>query len=104
MKTTIAVGLAIGVIFLVGCEDNARTADLEKEVVRMEGQSLALRQDIEARDKYIDEVMQAVNLVYKDLEKAKSKEATLKQRAQGVEGQPVLSSEQIRQFVFAAKL
>ncbi len=99
MKTTIVVGLVLGVIFLMGCEDNARTADLEKEVVRMEGQSLALRQDLEARDKYIDEVMQAVNVVYKDLERVKSKEATLKQKTQGVEGQPVLSSEQIRQSV-----
>lgn len=99
MKTTIVVGLVVGVIVLTGCEDTARTAGLEQEVARMEGQSLALRQDIEARDKYIDEVMQSVNLVYKDLERAKSKEATITQRTQGVEGQPVFNSEQIRQSV-----
>lgn len=99
MKTTIAVGLVLGVIVLVGCDDNTRTADLEQEVARMEGQSLALRHEIDARDKYIDEVMQAVNVVYEDLERAKSKEATLTQRTQGVEGQPVFNSEQIRQSV-----
>jgi hypothetical protein len=97
MKTTIVAALTIVALVLTGCDN--RTADLEKELVKVQTQSSTLQQDITARDQYIDEVMQAVNQVYKDLELAKSKQAKLVEKAQGAEGQSVFTSAEVRQSV-----
>jgi len=97
MKTTIVATLVFGLVILMGCDN--RTAELEKEIVKIQTQSSTLQQDLAARDKYIDEVMQAVNQVYKDLEQAKSKEAKLVEKTQGAEGQASFTSAQMRQSV-----
>ena len=98
MKATFVVVVAVGLLILTGCEKN-RTAELEKEMVKIQSQSSSLQQDLAARDKYIDEVMQSVNQVYKDLEQAKSKEAKLVEKTQGAEGQAAFTSVQMRQSV-----
>lgn len=97
MKTTIVVALTIVALVLTGCDN--RSEELEKEIVKIQTESATLHQDLAARDQYIDEVMHAVNQVYKDLELAKSKEAKLVEKTQGAEGQAAFTSVQMRQSV-----
>ena len=88
---------AFVVLVLSGCNDRAK--ELEQEIAKVRGESSTLQQDIAAREKYLEEVMQAVNQVYKDIEHAKSKEAKLVEKAQGTEGGTMFTSEQMRKAV-----
>jgi uncharacterized protein YlxW (UPF0749 family) len=98
MKKGFVVTLVLAVSILAGCSKN-KTPELMQQVASLRNQSDSLQQEIVARDKYIDDVMRSVNNVYQDLERAKSKEATLVKKALNVEGQPAFTSAQVRQSV-----
>lgn len=98
MKTISIVMLTLAAVILVGCNDGKRT-ELEKDVADMEKETSLLRQDIAARDKYVDDIMNSVNQVYTSLEQSKSKELKLYKKAKDIEGQRRVNSGDIRRSV-----
>lgn len=98
MKTTSVVTLMLGAFILAGCNDSKRI-ELEKDVADMQTETSLLRQDLTARDKYIDEIMRSVNQVYTSLERSKSKEVSLFNKTRDIEGPRRLNSGDIRKAV-----
>lgn len=97
MKTRMGVvALCAAVIVMVaGCNNNSE--ELQKQVSQLQNEASSLHQNITERDKNFDEVMQAVNEVYKDLEQARSKEAQIVERTGGSEGPTQLTGTDTRQ-------
>ncbi len=83
MKIRLAV-FATSLLILIGC--NNKEPELQKQVAQLESERKTLQQNIAEREKFMSEVMQAVNDVYKDVEAARVREAKLVQRAGGPEG------------------
>lgn len=94
MRTRVAlVGLIAAVI--VGC--NNREQELQQQLSKAQSDQVTLKQNIADRDKAFEEVMKAINDVYTDLEKARSKEAKLVERAGGSEVPPEITNAATRQ-------
>lgn len=83
MKKSLAVA-AISLLFVFGC--NNKEPELQKQISQLEGERTTLQQNMAEREKFIGEVVQAVNDVYKDIEAARVKEAKIVERATGTEG------------------
>ncbi|MGA7160966.1 MAG: hypothetical protein WBZ48_08185 [Bacteroidota bacterium] len=97
-KMTFVVESILAIMFLAGC-DNSEKKELEKNYANMVTETALLHKDIDARDKYIDQIMESVNQIYLDLERAKSKESKLILNARNAEGKPKLASDEIRKAV-----
>lgn len=85
--------------FLLGACEKDRTGELQGEISRIQSESTSLQQELAARDRYIDEVMNSVNTVYADLEKAKSKESKLIKKTLDAESAGPKTSEEVRKAV-----
>lgn len=83
MKTRLAVA-AISVLVVFGC--NNKEPELQKQISQLESERATLQQNMAEREKFIGDVVQAVNDVYKDVEAARVKEQKLVERAGGPEG------------------
>lgn len=83
MKTQLAV-VAMCLLLVIGC--NNKEPELQKQISQLESERSTLQQNMAEREKFVGEVVQAVNDVYKDVEAARIKEAKLVERAGGPEG------------------
>lgn len=97
MKTLIAV-VVLCTFMVLGCDN--KSEQLQQQVAQLESEKTSLEQTITDREKYIEEVMLAVNEVYKDLETARAKEASVVERAGGAEG-PVQVTTDTRQSLLS---
>ena len=87
MKRTIVLGMLAGLL-LVGCSDKEKEQALEQQLSQSNTDRASMQQLIAERDSYLNQVISEVNDIYADLEKTRTKEGRLVQRAEGVEGQP----------------
>ncbi len=94
MKTRLA-WVALFAVAVVGC--NSKEEELQKQLSQTESERATLQQNITERDKYFEDVMQTVNDIYTDLEKARVKEGKLVQRTEGVEGPAQFANADTRQ-------
>ncbi len=81
--STRVVFAAICVALLVGCND--KSDELQKQLAQSQNDQASTKQLLSERDKYIEEVMAAVNDVYKDLEQTRVKEGRLMKESKGAE-------------------
>jgi uncharacterized coiled-coil protein SlyX len=88
MKIQMVV-VAAGALLLAGCGKQ----ELENRIVQLEGEKKALQQSMDEREKFMGEVVQAVNDVYADVEAARVKEAKLVQRAGGPEAGKITNND-----------
>ncbi len=86
---------AAAVMIIAGCNNNSE--ELQKQVSQLQNEASTLHQTIAERDKHLDEAMQAVNEIYKEIEQARSKEAQLVERTGGSEGPAQLTGTDTRQ-------
>jgi hypothetical protein len=70
-------------ILIAGC--NTMEEKLHQQLAQSERDRDSTRQIVSERDKYLEEVVRAVNVVYADLEEARAKEGRLLNRAGGAE-------------------
>jgi len=98
MKRGLVVAALPILIMVSGCDDS-KNEELQKDLNDMTKETALLHQDIDSRDKYIDQIMKSVNQIYVDLERAKSKEAKLVKSSREVEGKPKLTQEQVRKAI-----
>jgi predicted nucleic acid-binding Zn-ribbon protein len=94
MKTRAGIAALIAMV-VFGC--NNQSDELKKQVGQLQSDKAALQQSIADRDKYFEEVIQAVNDVYADLEKARVKEAQLVERAGSAETPAQVTNADTRQ-------
>jgi len=71
--------LAACLALLVGCND--KHEEYEKQVAAAKQEQVSTKQLLGERDKYIEDVMQAVNDVYREIETARVKEGRLVKRS-----------------------
>lgn len=67
----------------MGC--NNKEEELQKQIAQLESERTTLQQNMAEREKFMGEVVQAVNDVYADVEATRVKEAKLVQKAGGPE-------------------
>jgi predicted nucleic acid-binding Zn-ribbon protein len=77
---------------LVGCSNKEREEELQKQLAQVRAADSTLQVGITDRDKFMEQVMAAVNESYANLEKARVREGGLAERATGVEGTAKTSS------------
>jgi predicted nucleic acid-binding Zn-ribbon protein len=94
MKTRLALVVLVTVLVL-GCSQ--REEDLQQQLAKAKSEQATLQQSITERDKSIEEVMKAINEVYADLEKARSKEGKLVERSGGGEVPSQITNAATRQ-------
>lgn len=81
---TARIAFAIVCITLVmGCND--KSDELQKQLVQAQSDEASSKQLLTERDKYIEDVMAAINDAYKDLEQSRVKEGRLLKQSQGAE-------------------
>jgi len=96
MKTLLAL-VALVTVLVMGCSN--KEEELQQQLSKSQSEQTTLQQSIAERDKSIEEVMKAINEVYADLEKARSKEAKLVERAGGNEVSPQITNAATRQVL-----
>lgn len=82
-------------VVVIGC--NNKSEELEKQISQLHSEASSLQQSIAERDKYFEEVVQAVNDVYKDLEQTRAQEAEVVERTGGIEGPAQMASANTKQ-------
>ena len=95
MKTRVAIVFLFAVL-VIGC-DHSREEQLQNQLSVAQSTQLSLQQSIADRDKYFEDIVQAVNDVYTDIEKARVKEGKLVKSAGGSEGPIELTNDVSRQ-------
>ena len=95
MKTQVAIVTLLAVL-VIGC-DHSKEEQLEKQLSVAQTTQLSLQQSISDRDKYFEDIVQAINDVYTDIEKARVKEGKLVKSAGGTEGPFELTNDVSRQ-------
>lgn len=83
MKSQLAVA-TMCLLLVIGC--NNKEPELQKQISQLESERTTLQQNMAEREKFVGEVVQAVNDVYKDVEAARVKESKLVQKTTGSEG------------------
>jgi predicted nucleic acid-binding Zn-ribbon protein len=83
-----------GALLLTGC--GTKEEELQKQIAQLQSEKTALKQSMEERERFIGEVVQAVNDVYADVEAARVKEAKLVQRVGGPEGTGTVTNTDTR--------
>ncbi|MEO8166945.1 MAG: hypothetical protein ABI623_01770 [bacterium] len=99
MKTRVVL-IAFIAMAIMGCSNHEKEEDLQKQLTEAQQKQNTLHQNIEERDKYMEDVIHSVNDVYADLAQARAKEAKL---AKGTpsEGPIQFSNAQSRQQLLA---
>lgn len=90
-------GIVVAVLctaLVLGC--NNKEEELQNQIAQMKADQASLETNLSERDKYFDEIMNAVNDVYADLEAARAKEAKLVERT-GTEGPVQIANVETRQ-------
>jgi uncharacterized protein YlxW (UPF0749 family) len=82
MKTALVVAVVFGAALLAGCK-NSKEDELQQQLSQAQNEQASLQQSIAERDKYFEEVMRTVNDVYADLERARTAESQISQKAGG---------------------
>lgn len=96
MKTLLAL-VALVTVLVIGCSN--KEEELQQQLTKAKGEQATLQQNIAERDKSIEEVMKAINEVYADLEKARSKEGKLMERASNSEVPTQITNATTRQVL-----
>ncbi len=91
MKTMIGV-VALFVIFISGCSNRDREQQLQQQLSQIQSTDSTLQQGITDRDKYMEQVIAAVNESYANLEKARVMEGGVAKRSGGVEGSAAMTN------------
>lgn len=91
MKIRLAAACLL-VVF--GCTN--KEPELQKQIAQLESERTTLQQNMAEREKFLSEVVQAVNEVYADVEAARAKEAKIAQRASGPEGTGTVTNTDTR--------
>jgi uncharacterized protein YoxC len=86
--------LAVLTILAWGC--GGRTGELEKQNTALQQQNRELAQNMTSQDEYIDDVVTAVNDVYKSIEAARASEKNLITESKGIEGTKTQTKEDVR--------
>lgn len=94
MKTQLAVA-AMCLLFVIGCSN--KEPELQKQISQLESERTTLQQNMAEREKFVGEVVQAVNDVYKDVEAARVRESKLVQKTTGTEGASNIANLDTRQ-------
>ncbi|MBX2990902.1 MAG: hypothetical protein KIT19_05575 [Phycisphaeraceae bacterium] len=81
-------------LLVLGC--NNKEEELQNQIAQLKADQASLQTNLSERDKYFDEIMNAVNDVYSDLEAARAKEAKLVERT-GTEGPVQIANAETRQ-------
>lgn len=92
-----AIIIAICSVLVFGCTNKDKEEELKQQISQNQSQKTALEQGIADRDAYFDDVMRGINQVYADLEKSRSKEATLKGQSGVNEGTAHFTNAEARQ-------
>lgn len=95
MKTQVAI-VTLSALLVIGC-DHSKEEQLQKQLSVAQSSQLSLQQSIADRDKYFEDIVQAVNDVYTDIEKARVKEGKLVKSTGGGEGPIELTNDVSRQ-------
>jgi chromosome segregation ATPase len=88
------VVIMAGALLLTGC--GTKEEELQKQIAQLQSEKTALKQSMDERERFIGEVVQAVNDVYADVEAARVKEAKLVQRVGGPEGTGTVTNTDTR--------
>lgn len=88
------VVIMAGALLLTGC--GSKEEELQKQIAQLQSEKTALKQSMDERERFIGEVVQAVNDVYADVEAARVKEAKLVQRVGGPEGTGTVTNTDTR--------
>jgi predicted nucleic acid-binding Zn-ribbon protein len=88
------VVIMAGALLLTGC--GSKEEELQKQIAQLQSEKTALKQSMEERERFVGEVVQAVNDVYADVEAARVKEAKLVQRVGGPEGTGTITNNDTR--------
>lgn len=91
MKIRLAAACLL-VVF--GCTN--KEPELQKQIAQLESERTTLQQNMAEREKFLSEIVQAVNEVYADVEAARAKEAKIAQRASGPEGTGTVTNTDTR--------
>ncbi len=91
MKAMIGV-FALFVIFIAGCSNHDRELQLQQQIGQLQSSDSTLQQGITDRDKYMEQVIAAVNDSYMNLEKARVMEGGVAKRSGGVEGSAAMTN------------
>ena len=95
MKTRVVAFAAVCVALVMGCND--KSDELQKQLAQAQSDEAASKQLLTERDKYIEDVMAAINDVYKDIEQARIKEGRLLKESNGSEWNAQTASVDTRQ-------
>jgi len=87
MRTQL-LGVAIISVLVMGCSNRDKEDQLQRQVAEGLKDQESLQQTIADKDKYVNEIVQAVNDIYKDLERTRVKEGKLAKRAQSPDATP----------------
>lgn len=94
MKTKLVVA-AVCMLVVFGC--NNKEPEMQKQISQLEIERTTLQQNMAEREKFVGEVVQAVNDVYKDIEAVRIKESKLVQRSAATEGASNVANVDTRQ-------
>lgn len=89
MKVKIGV-IALFVILVSGCSN--REQELQQRISQLQASDSTMQQGIADRDKYMEQVVAAVNDAYLNLEKARVMEGGVAKRTTGVEGSSAMTN------------
>lgn len=89
MKVKIGV-IALFVILVSGCGN--REQELQQRISQLQTSDSTMQQGISDRDKYMEQVIAAVNDAYTNLEKARVMEGGVAKRSGGVEGSSTMTN------------
>ncbi len=92
MKTVIVLIAAISVF--TGCQD--KNSEMEKKMTDLQSQNKQLYQEITSRDEYIENVTQAVNNVYENLESVRIREKLLLHATSEMESKKKRTNAEVR--------
>ncbi len=81
-------------VLITGC--NRREEELEGQKSALETANRQLSQELTTRDQYVDSVAAAINQIYASIEQVHAQERALVKEAEGIEGKPKASREQVR--------
>lgn len=79
MKTRLVI-IAFVTVAVMGCSNKQKEEELQKQLSEAHNQHTTLQQNVEERDKYMEDIMRSVNDVYADLEQSRAKEAKVAKR------------------------
>jgi hypothetical protein len=83
MKHVVAFSTVLCGLLVFGCSNREKEQALQTQIAQVERDRSSVQQVLSERDQYLEEVVQAVNQIYADLEKARVKEGQIVKRAEG---------------------